>query len=71
MMLYSFIKQKYIIGISFPHRCEIETIEDEAYEGLHQLSTLILTGNPIQSLSQGSFFGLASLQNLVAVEISL
>ncbi|XP_036035951.1 toll-like receptor 4 [Onychomys torridus] len=52
-------------------RCEIETIEDEAYQGLQLLSTLILTGNPIQNLSLGSFSGLANLQNLVAVEIKL
>lgn len=52
-------------------RCEIETIEDDAYQGLHQLSILILTANPIWSLAPGSFFGLSSLQNLVAVEINL
>lgn len=57
--------------MSFPCRCEIETVEDDAYQGLHQLSVLILTGNPIQSLAPGSFSGLSSLQNLVAVEINL
>ncbi|XP_076790912.1 toll-like receptor 4 isoform X2 [Arvicanthis niloticus] len=52
-------------------RCEIETVEDKAWYGLHQLSTLILTGNPIQNLSLGSFSGLTSLENLVAVETKL
>lgn len=52
-------------------RCEIETIEDKAWHGLHQLSTLILTGNPIQSFSPGCFSGLTSLENLVAVETKL
>lgn len=52
-------------------RCEIETIEDKAWHGLHQLSTLILTGNPIQSFSPGSFSGLTSLEHLVAVETKL
>lgn len=46
-------------------------IEDNAYEGLNHLSTLILTGNPIQSLAMGAFSGLSSLQTLVAVEINL
>lgn len=52
-------------------RCEIETIEDKAWYGLHQLSTLILTGNPIKSFSPGSFSGLTNLENLVAVETKL
>ena len=52
-------------------RCEIETIEDKAWHGLHHLSNLILTGNPIQSFSPGSFSGLTSLENLVAVETKL
>ncbi|XP_013212219.2 toll-like receptor 4 isoform X3 [Ictidomys tridecemlineatus] len=52
-------------------RCEIQTIEDDAYEGLHNLSTLILTGNPIQSLGTGAFHGLSSLRTLVAVETKL
>ncbi|KAM5298504.1 toll-like receptor 4 [Ctenodactylus gundi] len=52
-------------------RCEIQAIEDDAYQGLHHLSTLILTGNPIHNLALGAFSGLSSLQKLVAVEISL
>lgn len=52
-------------------RCEIETIEDKAWYGLHQLSTLVLTGNPIKSFSPGSFSGLTNLENLVAVETKL
>ncbi|XP_007934862.1 toll-like receptor 4 [Orycteropus afer afer] len=52
-------------------RCEIQIIEDDAYQGLNHLSTLILTGNPIQHLAPGSFSGLSSLQKLVAVEINL
>ncbi|KAM6182677.1 toll-like receptor 4 [Erethizon dorsatum] len=52
-------------------RCEIQTIEDDAYWGLNYLSTLILTGNPIQNLAPRAFSGLLSLQKLVAVEINL
>lgn len=52
-------------------RCEIEMIEDDAYQGLNHLSTLILTGNPIRSLALGAFSGLSSLQTLVAVETKL
>lgn len=52
-------------------RCEIQSIEDDAYEGLYNLSTLILTGNPIQSLGSGAFHGLSSLKMLVAVETKL
>lgn len=46
-------------------------IEDDAYQGLNHLSTLILTGNPIESLAPGAFSGLSSLQKLVAVETNL
>lgn len=52
-------------------RCEIQRIEDDAYWGLDYLSTLILTGNPIQNLAPGAFSGLLSLQKLVTVEINL
>ncbi|NP_001076201.1 toll-like receptor 4 [Oryctolagus cuniculus] len=52
-------------------RCKIHTIEDDAYQGLKNLSTLILTGNPIQSLSPQAFSGLSNLQKLVAVETHL
>ncbi|XP_021565867.1 toll-like receptor 4 isoform X2 [Carlito syrichta] len=52
-------------------RCEIQTIEDAAYQSLNHLSTLILTGNPIQSLALRAFSGLSSLQKLVAVETNL
>ncbi|KAG8518831.1 Toll-like receptor 4 [Galemys pyrenaicus] len=52
-------------------RCEINIIEDDAFHGLNQLSSLILTGNPIQSLALGAFSGLSNLQRLVALEISL
>ncbi|XP_005382663.2 PREDICTED: LOW QUALITY PROTEIN: toll-like receptor 4 [Chinchilla lanigera] len=52
-------------------RCEIQTIEDDAYWGLNYLSTLILTGNPIQNLAPGAFSELFRLQKLVAVEINL
>ncbi|XP_004423427.1 PREDICTED: toll-like receptor 4 [Ceratotherium simum simum] len=52
-------------------RCEIQMIEDDAYQGLNHLSTLILTGNPIQKLALGAFSGLSSLQTLVAVETNL
>ncbi|KAM9207741.1 toll-like receptor 4 isoform 1-T1 [Dugong dugon] len=52
-------------------RCEIQTIEDNAYQGLNHLFTLKLTGNPIQRLALGAFAGLSSLQKLVAVEINL
>ncbi|XP_037653640.1 toll-like receptor 4 isoform X2 [Choloepus didactylus] len=46
-------------------------IEDDAYQGLHHLSTLILTGNPIKRIALGAFLGLSSLQKLVAVETNL
>ncbi|XP_066112479.1 toll-like receptor 4 isoform X1 [Saccopteryx bilineata] len=52
-------------------RCEIQMIEDNAYQGLEHLSTLILTGNPIHSFATEAFSGLSSLQVLVAVEINL
>ncbi|KAM6170019.1 toll-like receptor 4 [Rhynchocyon petersi] len=52
-------------------RCEIQIIEDDAFQGLNHLSTLILTGNPVQHLFQRAFDGLLSLQKLVAVEINL
>uniref|UniRef100_A0A8C2NYD3 Toll-like receptor 4 n=1 Tax=Capra hircus TaxID=9925 RepID=A0A8C2NYD3_CAPHI len=51
--------------------CEIKIIEDNTFQGLNHLSTLILTGNPIQSLAWGAFSGLSSLQKLVAVETNL
>ena len=66
------IQQKYyIICISFSCRCEIKIIEDDTFQGLNHLSTLILTGNPIQSLAWGAFSGLSSLRKLVAVETNL
>ncbi|XP_076999689.1 toll-like receptor 4 isoform X2 [Tamandua tetradactyla] len=46
-------------------------IDDDAFQGLHHLSTLILTGNPIKNLALGAFSGLSSLQKLVAVETNL
>ncbi|XP_055994637.1 toll-like receptor 4 [Sorex fumeus] len=52
-------------------RCEIDIIEDDAYQGLNHLSTLILTGNPMQTLAPGAFSGLSNLKKLVAVEINL
>ncbi|XP_058998307.1 toll-like receptor 4 isoform X1 [Mustela lutreola] len=52
-------------------RCEIETIENDTYQGLNHLSILILTGNPIQKFSTEVFSGLSSLQTLVAVETNL
>ncbi|XP_004463209.2 toll-like receptor 4 [Dasypus novemcinctus] len=52
-------------------RCEIQIIEDDAYQGLNHLSILILTGNTIKSLALGAFSGLSSLQKLVAVETNL
>lgn len=52
-------------------RCEIQIIEDDAYQGLNHLSILILTGNPIQRLFPGAFSGLSSLQTLVAVETNI
>ncbi|XP_042534628.1 toll-like receptor 4 isoform X1 [Dipodomys spectabilis] len=51
--------------------CDIRVIEDGAYQGLGQLSTLILTGNPIESLAPGAFSGLSHLQKLVAVETNI
>ncbi|XP_040338053.1 toll-like receptor 4 isoform X1 [Herpailurus yagouaroundi] len=52
-------------------RCEIQIIEDDAYQGLNHLSILILTGNPIQRLFPGAFSGLSSLQTLVVVETNI
>ncbi|XP_010996627.2 toll-like receptor 4 isoform X2 [Camelus dromedarius] len=46
-------------------------IDDNAYQGLNHLATLILTGNPIQSLALRAFSGIPSLQKLVAVETNL
>ncbi|ELK08218.1 Toll-like receptor 4 [Pteropus alecto] len=66
--IFSNFSELQVLDLS---RCEIEMIEDDAYEGLNHLSTLILTGNPIQSLAMGAFSGLSSLQTLVAVEINL
>ncbi|XP_011828671.1 PREDICTED: toll-like receptor 4 isoform X1 [Mandrillus leucophaeus] len=67
---YSFLRfpELQVLDLS---RCEIQTIEDGAYQSLSHLSTLILTGNPIQSLALGAFSGLSSLQKLVAVETNL
>ncbi|KAL4668806.1 hypothetical protein H8957_010877, partial [Semnopithecus entellus] len=67
---YSFFRfpELQVLDLS---RCEIQTIEDGAYQSLSHLSTLILTGNPIQSLALGAFSGLSSLQKLVAVETNL
>ncbi|CAK7293212.1 Toll-like receptor 4 [Vulpes lagopus] len=52
-------------------RCEIQIIEDDAYQGLNHLSILILTGNPIQRLFPRAFSGLSSLKTLVAKETKL
>ncbi|XP_068929916.1 toll-like receptor 4 [Petaurus breviceps papuanus] len=52
-------------------RCDIQKIEDDTFQGLNNLSTLILTGNPIQSLGLRAFYGLPKLQKLVVVEINL
>ncbi|KAM9061282.1 toll-like receptor 4 [Sarcophilus harrisii] len=52
-------------------RCDIQKIEDDTYQGLCNLSTLILTGNPIQSLGLRAFHGLPKLQKLVVVETNL
>ncbi|XP_036604120.1 toll-like receptor 4 [Trichosurus vulpecula] len=52
-------------------RCDIQKIEDDAYQGLYNLSTLILTGNPIQSLGLRAFSGLPRLQKLVVVDTNL
>ncbi|XP_072487856.1 toll-like receptor 4 isoform X2 [Notamacropus eugenii] len=52
-------------------RCDIQKIEDDTYQGLYNLSTLILTGNPIQSLGLRAFYGLPKLQKLVVVETNL
>ncbi|XP_004595038.2 toll-like receptor 4 [Ochotona princeps] len=65
---FSNFSQLQVLDLS---RCEIHTIEDDAYKGLKNLSTLILTGNPIQNLAPGAFSGLSSLQKLVAVETNI
>ncbi|XP_039361936.1 toll-like receptor 4 isoform X1 [Mauremys reevesii] len=49
-------------------RCHIQTIEDYAFEDLHNLLTLILTANPLWRLGPKAFYSLTSLQKLVAVE---
>lgn len=68
---FSIEQTYYIICIYFPCRCEIQIIEDDAFQGLKHLSTLILTGNPVRSLARGAFSGLSSLQTLLAVETNL
>ncbi|XP_044517447.1 toll-like receptor 4 [Gracilinanus agilis] len=65
---FSRITELRILDLS---RCDIQKIEDDTYEGLHNLSTLILTGNPIQSLGLRAFHGLPKLQKLVVVETNL
>ncbi|XP_019396197.1 PREDICTED: toll-like receptor 4 isoform X2 [Crocodylus porosus] len=52
-------------------RCCLQTIENYAFEDLCNLSTLILTGNPLQYLGPSAFFGLTSLQRLIAVETNI
>uniref|UniRef100_A0A8C3RRF8 Toll-like receptor 4 n=1 Tax=Chelydra serpentina TaxID=8475 RepID=A0A8C3RRF8_CHESE len=52
-------------------RCHIQTIEDYAFEDLHNLLTLILTANPLWHLSPKAFYSLTSLQKLVAVEANV
>ncbi|CAM2103668.1 toll-like receptor 4 isoform X1 [Caretta caretta] len=52
-------------------RCRIQTIEDYAFEDLHNLLTLILTANPLWHLGPKAFYSLTSLQKLVAVEDSI
>ncbi|XP_043846291.1 toll-like receptor 4 isoform X2 [Dromiciops gliroides] len=52
-------------------RCDIQKIEDDTYQGLCNLSTLILTGNPIQSLGLRAFYGLPKLEKLIVVETNL
>ncbi|XP_054853103.1 toll-like receptor 4 [Eublepharis macularius] len=52
-------------------RCHITKIEDDAFAGLHSLSVLLLTGNPLQFLAPRAFQDLTSLQRLVLVETNL
>ncbi|XP_006890760.1 PREDICTED: toll-like receptor 4-like [Elephantulus edwardii] len=65
---FSNLTQLHVLDLS---RCEIQIIEEDAFQELNHLSTLILTGNPIQHLALRTFSGLSSLQKLVAVEINL
>ncbi|KAM9326547.1 toll-like receptor 4 [Gastrophryne carolinensis] len=51
--------------------CNIMSIEENAFAGLDNVHTLILTGNPIQNWMQMTFDGLHSLKRLVIVETSL
>ncbi|XP_077162304.1 toll-like receptor 4 [Paroedura picta] len=52
-------------------RCQITRIKDDAFAGLHNLSVLLLTGNPLQFLGPRAFQGLPSLHRLVLLETSL
>lgn len=53
------------------NRCCLQTIENYAFEDLCNLSTLILTGNPLRYLGPSAFFGLSSLRRLIAVETNI
>lgn len=55
----------------FSNRCHITEIEDDAFAGLHNLSVLLLTGNPLQFLGPRAFQDLPSLHRLVLAETSL
>ncbi|XP_029469973.1 toll-like receptor 4 [Rhinatrema bivittatum] len=52
-------------------RCSIEVMEDNSFEGLKNLTILILTGNPLRYLGARAFYDLLSLQKLSAVEMNL
>ncbi|XP_071773427.2 toll-like receptor 4 [Centroberyx gerrardi] len=52
-------------------RCHIQHIDDDAFQHVRSMATLILTGNPLVHTSNDTFIVLHHLQKLVLVETGL
>ncbi|XP_050982049.1 toll-like receptor 4 [Labeo rohita] len=52
-------------------RCQIKHIENDAFHNVRNLTTLILTGNPITYFGPGGLNSLHNLQRLVLVDVGI
>ncbi|XP_005319602.2 CD180 antigen [Ictidomys tridecemlineatus] len=52
-------------------RCQINWIHDDTFQSHHQLSTLILTGNPLIFMAETAFNGPKSLKHLFLIQTGI